>query len=133
LRRGVTLVEVLAATALMGTVLVSILLAGARMRAQASRADCRIEACKVADDLLAGWGLQGEALPRYGSGDVRGPGGWRWRTRVVENEAAAAIGAEVVALEVFALNLPNSAILSDAGPLVRVEILLVKNNEDKNI
>jgi len=99
--RGMTLVEVVAGSALLGTLLVTILLAQARIVKQAGLAGRRIEACGIADGLLELWWSDPEEFRVDGSGDVQGREGWSWRTNVVENQDVARLGAHVVALEIF--------------------------------
>jgi type II secretory pathway pseudopilin PulG len=112
---GLTLVEVLAAIMLMGTVLVSVLIASGRQRAQAAGAERRMEACRVADDLLDRWWSDPEGMPPTGQGPVPGRDGWRWRTQATTDEGARILGARVVALEITESG--------HATALVRVEVL----------
>ena len=51
-RHGVTLVEAVVGTALLGSLLVGILLADSRQRRQTWRGERRIKACAIADELL---------------------------------------------------------------------------------
>ena len=111
--------------ALLGTLLVSILVASGRMRKQSHAADLRVEACRMADDLLATWWQDRKNFPRSGSGDVPERPGWRWRTRVVESREAWAVYGEVVALEILSEAQPGAA------PMARVEILLPVEREDE--
>ena len=123
--RGMTLIEAVAGTALLGTLLVTILVARAKLTAQGRRAELRIEACRLADELLESWWPDRRKIPRNGTGRIPGPGDWRWRTRVVDNRAAEEMDAEVIALEILA---PGSEDGRDTPP-VRVEILLPGRKE----
>jgi hypothetical protein len=105
--------------AILGGVLVAVLVAGARLTTQQGRAAQRLEACRMADGLLESWWPEREKLPRRGGGAVPGADGWSWRTLVVENAEAEALGAEVVALEIADARQPDAA-------LVRVELLLAR-------
>ncbi len=117
-RSGLTLIEVLAATVLLGGLLASIVLAAGRLSAQTRSSAVRREAAAIADGLLAGWWrLEADEFPRSGGGDVPGKAGWRWRTSRAEVAEAEALGGEVVAVEIFP---PDSA----KQPAVRVEIIL---------
>ena len=120
LRRGLTLIEALAAMAILGAVLAGILTANARMSVQAARASRRVEACRIADELLNAWWPKRDELPRSAGGQVKDRPGWTWRTRVVDSKAASDMNAEVVALEIFA---PGSNGASGAAA-ARVEVLL---------
>lgn len=117
-RRGLTLVEAALAMALLGTLLVSLLVATSQMTAQRGRAERRLEACRAIDALLESWWSKRSDLPRTGTGYVSGHPDWTWRTSLVPNEVAKAIEAEVVAVEVFVPGTPNQE------PAARVEILL---------
>ncbi len=124
-RRGVTLVEALAGAAILGTLLVCILVANARLTAQDRRSAERIEACRIADGLLGRWWSGGRRLARDAAGDVPGSAGWRWRMGVVTDEDAEVMDARIVRLEVFA---PDT---EGGTPAVGVELLLA-NEEDED-
>ena len=115
---GVTLVEALAGSVLLGTLLVSILIAKGQLTIQARRAQDRLAACQVLDDFLEGWWPTRADAPHEAAGTVAGHAGWRWQMRRVTRETATALLAEVVAVEVFA---PGQ---SDTTPAARVDILL---------
>lgn len=117
-RKGITLVEVLAGSALLGTLLVSILVADGRLKLQGRSAGAHIEACGLADEQLERFFASKEGVPPEGSGDLAGHEGWRWRTRRVETDCAPAPDAEIVALDVFG---PGKA---DSPPTVTVQILV---------
>ena len=95
-----------------------ILLSHARLATQSRRVELRLEACRIADELLEGWWPEPDKFPRNDSGHVAEGNTWIWRTQIVENAAAADLGAEVVALEILG---PEQ---EDETPLARVEILL---------
>jgi len=117
---GVTLVETLVGTALLGSLLVSILMGVSRLEAQAGRAERRVTACRIADRLLETWWANQEAFPRNARGRIRSPRGWQWRTQVVENESAQALDGEVVAVEVYGPPQERQG----PDPDVRVELIL---------
>jgi len=115
-----TLVEVVAGTAILGTVLASVIIADARLTAQARKAAAMQEACEVADGLLEGWWSGQAPLPRNDEGTAAAGGRWRWRMRVVPNKQAEALGAEVVALEIF------DASRGSNEPAARVELMVAR-------
>jgi hypothetical protein len=121
--RGVTLVEAVLGTAILGSLLVSLLMAASRLHVQAARAEARIAACRIADGLLETWWPKPDAFPRRGQGAVAGLAGWSWRTQVVENGAARAVKAEAIALEIFA---PGGG--RDV-PAVRVEVFVPEKTD----
>ena len=117
-RSGVTLVEALAGTALLGTLLAAILLANAGVRRQAMTADRRQEACRVADRLLDKWDATWPNLPCDTSGPVENEPLWNWRTTSIDNPQADSIGGQVLKVEVYKTDQPDVA--------VQVHLLLPK-------
>ena len=117
--RAITLVEVLAGTALLGTLLVASLVAGARMKAQNRQARDAMEGCKVAQDLLQTFWSKRDQFPRQGEGEVKDHAPLRWRTKVVENIEADKMGGQVVQLDVF---LPDH----EQSPAATVQVVLEK-------
>jgi hypothetical protein len=113
---GITLVEALAGSLLLGTLLVSILVAKGQLMVQARRADDCLAACQVMDELVESWWPTLSDMPRQGSGEVDGHAGWKWQTRLVACEEADVLSAEVVAIEVTP---PGRA-----APAARLEILV---------
>lgn len=116
--KATTLVEALAGMAILGGVLVTMLIGQARLMAQQARADDRLEACRLADALLESWWRDRDRFPRNESGTISGTRSWQWQTQPVANDEAAAVGAEVVALE-----LRHEGIGEDEAAL-RIEVLL---------
>lgn len=108
----------LAGSALMGTVLVSIVLAQSDLSAQAARAEKRIEACRQAEQFLAHWWPKRGELPRSGSGEIEDHPGWSWRTETIVTEQTDELNAEIVTLEIF----PTAD--GPGSPSARVQILL---------
>ncbi len=125
--RGVTLVEALAGTVLLGTILVSILIARGRLRIQASLAEDRIAACAVMDELLNSWWPDGRELQADTTGEVPGKTGWRWKTETMHRPGLEQLAAKVVAVELFS---PNKK-----SPAARVELLLPvqKDSEQEDL
>lgn len=128
-RRGLTLVEVAAAMALLGTLLVSVLLAHAKLRGQETRAGQFLEAQRLADKLLATWWENLDEFPREDQGDVPGAAAWSWRTRRVPSPEAKAIEAEIVAVELFCARDDHDTTSVTRKPAVRVEVLLPLEDE----
>jgi len=120
-RRANSLAETLAGTALLGGMLVGILTAHARMTVQTGRAGVRVEACRVADELLAAWWLDLDKLPREAAGPAGSHPGWTWRTQRVKNDTATALDAEAVRLSIYA---PGQ---SGSLPAASVEFLVANH------
>jgi type II secretory pathway pseudopilin PulG len=117
-RSGLTLIEVVAGIALLSTLLVSTMLAYGLHVRQARAAQRRLEAIAAADRLLAGWGASAEHVPTVAQGEVPGDERLAWHTQVIENPAAATLGAAVIRLEVYDPALPD-----ESRPLAAVEVL----------
>ncbi len=121
-----SLIEVAAGTVLMGTLLVSILLANARLTAQSIRADSGLEATRIADDLLEKLWDKRSDFPRDAEGAVDGHDRWTWRTKTVGRLECEPTRADVVALEVFGPDRDKNKNI----PSAHVEIMLPeKGNE----
>ncbi|MBM4033134.1 MAG: hypothetical protein FJ291_15310 [Planctomycetes bacterium] len=125
-RRGLTLVEAVAGVALAGSLVAGLVLAQARLLRQARRAELRLDACSVADRLLAGWWAERASFPRQGGGAVAGRPGWAWRTRTRESEVAAAFNADVV---VLSLSAPG---LAPGEPALELEVMVPREEEDES-
>ena len=100
--RGFTLVEVLAGSVLLGTLLVTMLVANARLTNQAARAELRVQGCRIADQLLAQWWVDPASFPSSDSGSIDTYPGWRWQTTALANMQAEALHAQAVRLALFA-------------------------------
>jgi hypothetical protein len=112
------------ATVILGTLLVSVLMARVQMDSQSRRAAARLQACQVLDDQLNLWWIHPLGLPRSGEGPVENYTDWTWRTRTRHDAAADALSAEVVIVEVFE---PGS---SRTAAQARVELLMPVMNND---
>jgi len=118
------LIEAVAATAILGATLVSLILASAKLTAQSRRARDRIVACRIADSQLRRWWQKPEDLPRNADGQVPGHTGWTWRTRAIDNKGAAELGGRSVVLEI------RSPAAKDSSPTAAVEIVLPNKDND---
>ncbi len=122
-RRGLTLIEVMASLAILGSLLVSLLMAKARSIQQWNAANRRIEATAAADGLLAEWWPKPSTLPRQATGKVAGTETLSWRTRVIEDQAMEGFGIEIVRLEII-----DEQTVEKMDPLITVDLLL--NHEE---
>jgi len=119
-----TLVEVIAGLALLGTVLVAMLMARAGYMRQTARANCRLEAVAAADALLTAWHRDPAILRPGSGGPVAGDSQLAWRTRLVPSAEADVLGARVVRLEVV----DERSAASPAPVLATVEFLVEPEN-----
>lgn len=120
--RGLTLIEVVAAVAILGTILVSVVLAKARHTRQLARAQHTSAAVAAADELITRWWSDGRRVPIDESGAVADRAGLTWRTRTLDETGASRLGGRVVRVELFA---PAEAHGVDPDePLLFVDLVL---------
>jgi prepilin-type N-terminal cleavage/methylation domain-containing protein len=120
MRRGLTLVEVVAGLALLSTLLVAVLTTKARVTRQWSHAQRKLQAVAAADELLTQWWQRKEEFPRRSSGEVAGDAQLRWRTTPVRNEPLNDLRTSVIRLEI----LEGRASRSSDDVLASVEVVL---------
>ena len=122
--RGVTLIETLVGALLLGTLLVSILLARGRMDIQARRAEDRLQAVSILEAVVEAWWSARE-FPPDGAGPILAAPGWHWRKTTIHSAEAEGLHAELVAVEVLANAAP------DAPPAARLELLVPVKEKPK--
>jgi prepilin-type N-terminal cleavage/methylation domain-containing protein len=121
-RAGLTLIEVIAAIVILGTILVGIVLSKSRHARQLALSRRKMEAIRAADRLLTQWWTGSQGIPVDGAGEVPWDPTLRWRTQVVPNEEVARLEARVVRLEVIETR-SGPGVQAD-GPLANVEVVL---------
>jgi len=100
--RGLTLIEVVAAIAILGTLLAGIVLAKSRHIDQRVRARVQMQAVDATDQMIARWWTDEErGVPIDASGALPGVEGVAWRTGVIDNAPIGELGARVVRVSVF--------------------------------
>ncbi len=99
-RRGLTLIEVVAALALMATLLVAVLAIKSGLTRRRAAADRQLRAAAAADGLLTAWWADPATFPVGRFGPVPSDPAFAWATRVLPNPAAARLGGRVVRLDV---------------------------------
>jgi type II secretory pathway component PulJ len=117
--KGFTLIEAIAGSLLLGSLLVSLLLILSHLNIQSRRAEDRIQASAMLDELMEKWWPDRVNLPRNGSGTVPNHADWRWQTQTIASPQARVLHGEIVAIELFA---PQRK--KEDGPAARLEILL---------
>jgi prepilin-type N-terminal cleavage/methylation domain-containing protein len=102
IRRGTTLVEVIAALVILGTILSALLIARGRFSRQKLVAQRRLEAVHALDQLIDHW-MTGpaSAVPVQSSGALSDSSNQIWRMHLVPNPAAARLGTRVVRVDVI--------------------------------
>jgi hypothetical protein len=120
---GLTLVEVVAGIAILGSVLVGVVLAKSRHTRQLALAQRRQAAVRAADSLINEWWTGSEGIPVNESGAVPSAPSLVWETRIVDNRDVERLGARVVRVELRESE--SSTYREDADrPLVTVELVL---------
>lgn len=94
-----TLVEVVAGLALLGSLLVSLLLAKVGLARQRVEAENRLAAVAAADALLAEWAASDQPVPRHALGHTGTGNRFSWTTRIVRLKQVADLSMEVIRLE----------------------------------
>lgn len=97
---GLTLIEVVAAIAILGTIVTGIVLAKSRLTRQTVAARQTNAMVRATDELIAGWWVDPQGIPVEQSGSIPGNESLVWQTRLVENLPLEARGAQVVRVEV---------------------------------
>lgn len=130
---GLTLIEVVASIAILGTILVGALFAAARHTRQLAHAQrCRL-AVRAADELIATWWSAPAGVPVNESGAVPDDAAFTWRTTLIKNDGVAQLGARVVRIEILDASLPRRSpdethahvMNESAGPaLITVEVVV---------
>lgn len=124
-QRGLTLLEVVAAIAILGTILVGVVLAKARHTRQIAEARQLRGLVEVTDDLLTGWWADKDGVPIEESGEVMRGGTYVWATRRIANVAVEELGARVVRVEVREQPAEQGVGPGDRDPVVMaVELVL---------
>ena len=117
-RQGFTLIEVIAGTVLLGTLVAGIIVSTSAHQRKIRTARLRIEAAALADDLLNDWQQQTEGIPLSGTGLLTADGRLHWQTRVVANRVLCGVPVHVVRLHLLHAQDPT-----DLKSLVSVDLV----------
>lgn len=119
-RSGVTLIEVLAALALLGSLAVAMVLSRGRLREQHALAEKKLEAVAVADAMLSQWWEgEGRQVPVGHSGEVAGSPGWAWETESITNRELSRFDAQVIRLRIL-----DTSMLGNPIELTSVDVVM---------
>jgi prepilin-type N-terminal cleavage/methylation domain-containing protein len=99
-RPGLTLVEVLAALVLLGTILTGLVMAKSHHTRQLTRTAERQTGIRLADELITRWWTSPQGIPVDQRGAIDGDSSWVWDTRLVPNDALQTLGTRVVRVTV---------------------------------
>ncbi len=121
---GMTLVEVVAALALLAGLLTASLMASSRLKEQATGSAIRDQAADAGEALMESFWPRREEMPRDGSGPIPGYPGWRYRcaSRPATQPPLRELEARIVRIEIIA---PR-----DSRPALTLEIALAKEIRD---
>jgi prepilin-type N-terminal cleavage/methylation domain-containing protein len=123
-RGGLTLIEVVAAIAILGAILVGIVLAKARHTHQLALARQTHVAVRAADGLIARWWAEPDGVPIGESGVLGADESLTWQTRLVENETVERLGTRVARVEVYESKMGTTQAADPGEPLVTVDLVL---------
>src|ERR1700722_13565258 len=87
-RLGMTLIEVMVALVILGTLLVCAVVARGRYLRQSAIAQLKLNAIAAADSLLAQWWLDPQKVPRAASGEVPGVQKLTWQSQTLDRDDA---------------------------------------------
>jgi type II secretory pathway component PulJ len=120
---ALTLIEVLAAIVILGSVLVGMVLAKSRHTEQLALAKRKQEAAAATDALLNRWWTRKEGVPLGEEGSFENHPDLQWRSRVVKNPAIEKLKGRVVRVTVRDAGAALPGDRKDE-PLVTVDLVL---------
>lgn len=111
-RSGLTLLEVVVALALMGSIMVTSLLAFSKHRRQLQLAEKRIEATMIADGLVKELTAGRDGIPVSGRGIVAAKANWIWQTSPAGVTTMATVPMQVIRFEIFEVSQSSTRLVS---------------------
>lgn len=122
---GLSLIEVVAAIAILGAILVGIVLAKSSHTRQLALARRKQQAVRAADALIARWWREDD-VPIGQQGMIEGKESLRWKTRLARKPRLAKLGARVLRVSIYRVNAERPALASADHELVSVDLVLDK-------
>lgn len=124
-RCGVTLIEVLASLALLGSLAVAMVLSRGRLVDQHRSSEQKLEAVQAADELLTQW-WSGEVkqVPVDASGVLAHHPGWTWQTQLIPTRSQNSYDAQIVRLTIL-----NGSELGQLVELTSVDLVMPRQAE----
>lgn len=101
LRRGLSLLEVIAALVLMGTIVVTTLLAFSKHRRQLALSKERLQAAEIAEELLPQLIRSERGIVAGQRGTIAGRPDWFWQTSLVGTTVVATLPMHVIRFEIY--------------------------------
>lgn len=119
--QAATLIEVLAGLAILGSVTVALLLARGNLLEQHALAMRKLEAVQIADQVLAGWHAQDNAVPIDEQGEIESHPGWTWRTQMIDSPYP--INDDALPTGTLKIELFNTNSTTPQAAVITVELL----------
>ncbi len=126
-RRALTLIEVVAAIALLGLLLSGIVLAQGRQIRQRALAQQKLNVIELSDQLLASW-MEGGSVPESSVGTWSQLPDWQWSTQKIDHQTASDLGAIVVR---FRVDRVEKRVESE--PLLIVDLMVPEPEESETV
>ncbi len=123
-RGGLTLIEVVAAIAILGTILVAVVLARTRHARQIALTERKAAAVRAADELITGWWSDPFGPPIDQTDAVSFDPSLTWTTRLVDNEPVQDLGARVLRIEISETEPKTWQAASGHEVLIAVELVI---------
>ncbi len=102
-RSGFSLVEVLAGTILLATLVVGVLVAMGSHQHKIRFSRQKLTATQLADQLLDRWHTKGDTVPLASNGFLSADGSLGWQTQVVQTRLLCGVPVNVVRLNLLSL------------------------------
>jgi type II secretory pathway pseudopilin PulG len=118
--RGVTLVETVAALALLGTLVALSFSSRSNINKQYTHANLKFQATELADQQIQHWHDTVPTPPLRESGPMIGHPDWTWRTTVINDPDLLPLKLSILHLQIFA----PTALRSEPGPVLTLELVI---------
>jgi len=119
---GLTLIEVVAAITILGTILVGVVIAKSRHTRQLALTQRRDAAVRAADELITQWWVSSTGMPINEQGVVPSHDQLVWQTRLMNHRIMEDLGAQVLRVEVR--DATSDEPHAGDAPLVMVDLVL---------
>ena len=123
-RAGLTLIEVVAAIAILGSVLVGIVLAKSRHTRQLALAERKQQAVRAADRLITRWWTREQGIPVGEQGVLKSDKSLHWHTREMPNRRLNHLDARVVRVSLHVADPARSQLPPKDHQLITVDLVL---------
>ncbi|QDU70610.1 type IV pilus modification PilV family protein [Mucisphaera calidilacus] len=122
-RAGLTLIEVVAALAILGTILATMVMAKSYHTRQLANADKQSRAVTLTDNLIAAWWTDEKGIPIGAAGTFPTEPEFIWQTQIVRNDPVQDLGARVV--RIIVAEKSDTDLVTEDDERVRIVVDLV--------